>query len=192
MAIDGTLKYKIRAVYESNKLSPKRIMEERFSDAEVSVKTVESWVSKEGWEKNKYADLALALEALLDATLEEKLLNKSKEIITAEVVDTPPEGLQEEISKEAVRKAITSHSLVHMMGENLLRMEEFAKNSRSMGTNATFQAALIQTYHAIHGKEVRHTFKDINEVSDDDLENMSEEELKQLIIEAEGLDDTDA
>lgn len=193
MAIDQTLKYKIRAVYESHKLSPKKVIEERFPDAGVSHKTVEAWISKEGWVKNKYASLAVALESLLDKTLAETLVERGKDIIHAEVVDNGfPEDFEEEISREAVRKAITGHSLVMMMGENLLRMENFAKRAKSIGTSATFQAALISTYHAIHGKEVRHTFKDVEELSDDDLANMSEEELKQLIIDAEATSDSDA
>lgn len=184
--IDETLKYKIRAVFESHKLSPKRVMEERFSKEDVSVKTVESWISKEGWEKNKYHSYAMAIECLLDETIEEKLLEKGKELLHADVVDGLPDRLGAEITKEAVRKAITSNSLIHMMGENILRMEEHAKNSSSMGTSATFQAALISTMGAIHGKEVRHTFKSLTEISDEDLEKYSEEELKQLILQAEG------
>jgi hypothetical protein len=191
MAIDETLRVKIRAVYESNNLSVAKVMAERFPDADVSVKTVESWVSKYSWKKNRYADYAKALENLLDENIEKQLIEKGKELLEAEVMgDDVTDDLSKEITKEAIRKAITGHSLVNMMGENLLRAEIFAKSSKSIGTTATFQAMLIQTYTTIHGKEVRHTFKDFDskELTEEELKNLSQEELLQIVGELESED----
>ncbi len=181
--IDPTLKVKIRAVYESHNLSVAKMMKERFEGADVSIKTVESWISKEGWQKNKYKNLSLAMEEIIDKDIEEKLVKKGREIIEAEVFDRIDKDLEEEITKEAVRKALTSHSLMSMLGENLLRAEKFAKNSNGIGTNATFHAMLINTHQTLFGKEVRHRFIDDDKkhFSDEELAKMSEEELMQIV-----------
>jgi hypothetical protein len=184
MAVDETLKYKIRAIYESNNLSPKKVKEEHFPAEDVSDKTIASWVSKEGWIKNKYSSLTQAFEKLLGAEVEEKLKEKGREIVEGEVIGAMPETFKDAITAEAVRQALTINFMHQEMVKNLLRMGKLAEHSGSMGTLATYQAAQISTYHALHGKEVRHTFTDLDSLSDEELENLPTEQLEQLLINA--------
>ena len=65
MAIDKTLKLEIRAVYESNTLSVAKVLD-RFNSCDISAKTIESWVLKEKWIKNKFTDEKIAIEKLID------------------------------------------------------------------------------------------------------------------------------
>ena len=185
MAVDPTLKLKIRAVYESNNLSPRKLKETRFSDVDVSHKTIESWVSKEGWKKNRCGDMTEAMDALIDATINEKMMDKAKQMVKSALGDDEkPEAYVEEVSSEMARRAITLGALQMKMGENLYRAEFFAKNAKSIGTVQTYHAMLTSTYQTIHGKQTNFKLLDPSEkeYSDEELERMSTEELRQLAL----------
>ena len=82
MAIDASLKLEIRAVYESNNLSVAKVLE-RFPSCEVSAKTVESWVKKENWTKNRFKDEKIAISELVESTLP---IEEAKEIVKTKLL----------------------------------------------------------------------------------------------------------
>ena len=99
MAVDETLRLQVQAVYESNNLSVNKVLERFGAYPELKEKTVESWVKKYGWKKNKFESEALAIEVLIDSSLpleEAKRIVKEKlkgEIIEAEMIDDEDEDI---------------------------------------------------------------------------------------------------
>ncbi len=189
MAIDKTLKLEIRAVYESNNLSVAKVLE-RFDDCDISAKTVESWVLKEKWIKNKFEDEKIAIEKLIDTTLP---LEDAKEVIKATLVDNSHTTISTEqlneyshlVGKELAFKVLHQNTLQTMMAENLLRSERFAKVAKNIGTVATHHNMLTTTIKTLYG-EIKHitthnSNTNTKAYTDEELEAMSSEELDNLL-----------
>lgn len=196
MAIDASLKLEIRAVYESNNLSVAKVLE-RFPTCEVSAKTVESWVKKENWTKNRFKDEKVAISELIESTLP---LEDAKEIVKTKLLNPTITTIEENptpnftdidfdrygkiVAKELCYDVLSAKNLQALMGENLLRAKRFVDNSKNIGTNATYHNMLTTTVKTLYG-EIKH----INPSSgvakkvytDEELESMSLEELDRLL-----------
>ena len=167
MAIDASLKLEIRAVYESNNLSVAKVLE-RFPSCEVSAKTVESWVKKENWTKNRFKDEKIAISELVESTLP---IEEAKEIVKTKLL-SPAKTTQDEdfnpsftdidfdlygkvVAKELCYDVLSAKNLQALMGENLLRAKRFVDNSKNIGTNATYHNMLTTTVKTLYG-EIKH------------------------------------
>jgi hypothetical protein len=187
VAIDKTLKLEIRAVYESSTLSVAKVLD-RFGGCDISAKTVESWVLKEKWIKNKFENEKIAIEKLIDETLP---LEDAKEVIKATLVNNdkntlPPEQLNEYshlVGKELAFKVLHQNTLQTMLAENILRSEGFAKVAKNIGTVATHHNMLTTTIKTLYG-EIKHITthnSNTKAYTDEELEAMSDEELENLL-----------
>jgi CRISPR/Cas system CSM-associated protein Csm2 small subunit len=186
MAVDPTLKLEIRAVYEANNLSVAKVLD-RFPDCEVSPKTVESWVSKEQWQKNRFVDEKEAITVLVEDTLP---MEDAKEIIKGKLLnqgqsqhsDLDLEEYGKVVARELCYEVLSAKSLQALMGENLLRAKRFADNSKNIGTNATYHNMLTTTVKTLYG-EIKHINPKVKQkiYTDEELESMSNEELDQLL-----------
>ena len=194
MAIDASLKLEIRAVYESNNLSVAKVLE-RFPSCEVSAKTVESWVKKENWTKNRFKDEKIAISELVESTLP---IEEAKEIVKTKLL-SPAKTTQDEdfnpsftdidfdlygkvVAKELCYDVLSEKNLQALMGENLLRAKRFVDNSKNIGTNATYHNMLTTTVKTLYG-EIKHINPNMNKktYTDEELEQMSIEELDRLL-----------
>ena len=194
MAIDASLKLEIRAVYESNNLSVAKVLE-RFPLCEVSAKTVESWVKKENWTKNRFKDEKIAISELVESTLP---IEEAKEIVKTKLL-SPTTTTQDEdfnpsftdidfdlygkvVAKELCYDVLSAKNLQALMGENLLRAKRFVDNSKNIGTNATYHNMLTTTVKTLYG-EIKHINPNMNKktYTDEELEQMSIEELDRLL-----------
>lgn len=192
MAVDPSLKLEIRAVYESNNLSVARVLD-RFPDCGVSAKTVESWIKKENWQKNRFKNEKDAIKVLVEDTLP---IDAAKEIIkgkllTADAADDRPKYSNinldlygEIVAKELCFDVLSAKNLQALMGENLLRAKRFVDNSKSIGTNVAYHNMLTTTVKTLYG-EIKHINPKSNQriYTDEELANMSIEELDMLIGE---------
>ena len=194
MAIDMSLKLEIRAVYESNNLSVAKVLE-RFPLCEVSAKTVESWVKKENWTKNRFKDEKIAISELVESTLP---IEEAKEIVKTKLLSPTTTTQNEEINlsftdidfdlygkvvaKELCYDVLSAKNLQALMGENLLRAKRFVDNSKNIGTNATYHNMLTTTVKTLYG-EIKHINPNMNKktYTDEELEQMSIEELDRLL-----------
>lgn len=190
MAVDPTLKLEIRAVYESNNLSVAKVLE-RFPNCEVSPKTVESWVTKEKWKKNRFANEKEAVAVLVEDTLP---IEDAKEIIKGKILTE--EGIDPEVyytginldeygkivAKELCFDVLSAKNLQALMGENLLKAKRFADNSKGIGTNATYHNMLTTTFKTIHGevKYINPHSSGQKIYTDEELEEMAEKNPEQL------------
>ena len=160
MAIDKTLKLEIRAVYESNNLSVIKVLD-RFEHCDISAKTIESWVSKEKWQKKRFDDEKIAIEKLIDDNLP---LKEAKEVIKAKLVQDNTTSTVEQneyshlVGKELAYKILHQNTLQTMMAENLLRSERFAKSAKNIGTVATQHNMLTTTIKTLYG-EIYHKYQ---------------------------------
>lgn len=192
MAIDPTLKLEIRAVYESSNLSVAKVME-GFPNCDVSAKTVESWIKKELWEKNRFTDEKRAIEVLIDDTLpiekakdivKEKLLSKNSEnnppVSKYSKIDFDHYG--EIVAKELCYEVLSAKNLQALIGENLLKAKRFVDSSKNIGTNATYHHMLTTTVKTLYG-EIKHINPSTSKktYSDEELEAMSIEELDRIL-----------
>ena len=194
MAIDASLKLEIRAVYESNNLSVAKVLE-RFPSCEVSAKTVESWVKKENWTKNRFKDEKIAISELVESTLP---IEEAKEIVNTKLL-SPAKTTQDAdsnpsltdidfdlygkvVAKELCYDVLSAKNLQALMGENLLRAKRFVDNSKNIGTNATYHNMLTTTVKTLYG-EIKHINPNMNKktYTDEELEQMSIEELDRLL-----------
>ena len=194
MAIDASLKLEIRAVYESNNLSVAKVLE-RFPLCEVSAKTVESWVKKENWTKNRFKDEKVAISELIESTLP---LEDAKEIVKTKLLNPITTGQEDNqtpnftdidfnlygkiVAKELCYDVLSAKNLHALMGENLLRAKRFVDNSKNIGTNATYHNMLTTTVKTLYG-EIKHINPNMNKktYTDEELEQMSIEELDSLL-----------
>ena len=195
MAVNQTHKIEIRAVYESNNLSVKKVLE-RFPEVDVSPKTVESWVTKEKWIKNRFVNEKEAIEILIDDTLP---LAEAKDIVAATLLNDKDNDTGETtdelnfmtpeqkrkyagvVGKELAYKILHQHSMQEKMGINILRGEKIASASNNIGIVSTYHNMLVTTFKTLYG-EIKH----INPKSegkiytDEEIEKMSDEELEAL------------
>ena len=192
MAVDLSLKLEIRAVYESNNLSVAKVLD-MFPGCEVSAKTVESWIKKENWQKNRFKNEKDAIKFLVDDTLP---IDAAKEIIkgkllTADATDNSPKYTNidldlygEILAKELCYEVLSAKTLQALMGENLLRAKRFVDNSKSIGTNVAYHNMLTTTVKTIYG-EIKHINPKSNQkiYTDEELENMTLEELDTILGE---------
>ncbi len=191
MAIDETLRLQVQAVYESNDLSVKKVIERFSGYEEIKEKTVEMWVKKYGWKKNRFSSEEKAIEELIDTTLP---LDKAKEIVKnkmkAEVVDgevVDDEELDDEyagaVGKELAYKVLNLKNLQEKIAANLIRSEGFARNARNIGVVATHHNMLINTYQTIYGKQINLAPLDPTgaSLSEEEIRKLSDEDLKRLI-----------
>ena len=194
MAIDMSLKLEIRAVYESNNLSVAKVLE-RFPSCEVSAKTVESWVKKENWTKNRFKDEKIAISELVESTLP---IEEAKEIVKTKLLSPTTTTQNEEtnpsftdidfdlygkvVAKELCYDVLSAKNLQALMGENLLRAKRFVDNSKNIGTNATYHNMITTTVKTLYG-EIKHINPNMNKktYTDEELEQMSIEELDRLL-----------
>ena len=190
MAVDETLRLQVQAVYESNNLSVKKVLERFAAYPELKEKTVESWVNKYGWKKNKFEDEALAIEVLIDSSLpleEAKKIVKEKlkgEMIEPEICDDEDDDIYASmVGKELAYKVLSIKNLQEELALNLERSKQFAKNAKSIGTVATHHNMLISTYQAVWGKQINLAPVDPRNVglSEEDVKKLSDEELTRLI-----------
>ncbi len=186
MAVDQTLKLEIRAVYESNNLSVAKVLE-RFPNCEVSPKTVESWIKKENWQKNRFANEKEAITVLVDDTLP---IEDAKEIIKGKLLTAEQQSYTDQdldqygkiVAKELCYEVLSAKTLQALMGENLLRAKRFVDNSKNIGTNATYHNMLTTTVKTLYG-EIKHINPKVSGkiYTDEELEAMSNEELDNLL-----------
>lgn len=195
MAIDQDSKLKVQVIYESNNWSPREVKENRFADdEEIKIKTIESWVTKFGWKKNRFASEMEAIDKLIEGTLpinEVKKIVKDKmksDVVDCEVVDD--EDTDDEDDKysgmmaiELSYKVLNVHALQFEMANNLEKTKKLANKSNSIGTKKIYHDMLINTYQTIHGKNINITPKnpDDKSLSSEDIKNKSDEELDRLI-----------
>jgi len=186
MSVNKDIKLQIRAAYESNNYSVAKIFD-RFEGQGISKKTIESWVTKEKWQKNRFEKESEAISKLVDeiVSLEEvkDILSGKLEIdeaIEGEIIDRQYVAI---VGKELVYKVLNAHSLQEKMAQNLGRAENFAREARQIGTLATYHRMLIDTYQTVHGKQINLAPVDPSKsnLSDDDVKKLSDEELEKLI-----------
>lgn len=188
MAVDETLRLQVQAVYESNNLSVKKVLERFAAYEELKEKTVESWVKKYGWKKNKFESEALAIEVLIDSTLpleEARNIVKEKlksDVIEGDIVDDD-DRYADMVGKELAYKVLSVKNLQEELAANLERSKRFALNAKSIGTVATHHNMLISTYQAVWGKQINLAPVDPRNVglSEEDVKKLSDEELTRLI-----------
>lgn len=194
MAIDQDSKLRVQVIYESNNWSPREVKENRFSDdEEIKIKTIESWVSKFGWKKNRFASEMEAIDKLIEGTLpidEVKKIVKDKmksDVVNCEVVDDEEDEEDDKYPElmaiELSYKVLNVHALQFEMANNLESTKKLARKSNSIGVKKTFHDMLINTYQTIHGKNINITPKnpDDNSLSSEDIKKKSDEELDRLI-----------
>lgn len=195
MAIDQDSKLKVQVIYESNNWSPREVKENRFADdEEIKIKTIESWVTKYGWKKNRFASEMEAIDKLIEGTLpidEVKKIVKDKmksDVVDCEVIDE--EDTDDEDDKysglmaiELSYKVLNVHALQFEMANNLEKTKKLANKSNSIGVKKTYHDMLINTYQTIHGKNINITPKnpDDTSLSTEDIKKKSDEELDRLI-----------
>ena len=198
MAIDQDTRLRVQVVYESNNWSPREVKENRFSnEEEIKIKTIESWVSKYGWKKNRFASEMEAIEKIIDGNIpiddvkkiiKNKMKNESMdgEIIQGEIVDEDDEESDNKymdlMGKELAYKVLNAQSLQIQMAENLDKTKTLAQNSRSIGVKKTYHDMLTKTYEVIHGrninipptnpKDATLTPEELREKSDEELDNL--------------------
>lgn len=194
MAKDLSLKLEIRAVYESNNLSVAKVLKQ-FPNSDVSAKTVEVWVKKENWQKNRFSDEKKAIAQLVDGNLpveaakeiiKEKLIsqNNKEEESNSFYTDIDFNVYGRIVAKELCYEVLSAKNLQALIGENLLRAKRFVDNSKNIGTNATYHNMLTSTIKTLYG-EIKHINPKTNSriYSDEELEAMSIEELDNLLGE---------
>lgn len=195
MAIDQDSKLRVQVVYESNNWSPREVKENRFADdAEIKTKTIESWVTKFGWKKNRFASEMEAIDKLIEGILpidEVKKIVKDKmksDVVDCEVVDD--EDIDDEDDKysglmaiELSYKVLNVHALQLDMARNLESTKKLASKSINIGVKKTYHDMLINTYQTIHGKNINITPKnpDDTSLSTEDIKKKSDEEIDRLI-----------
>jgi|GEM_PF-1959331 len=191
MAVDKTLKLEIRAVYEANSLSVAKVLE-RFPSCGVSAKTIEFWIKKENWQKNRFVDEKEAIAILIEDTLpikEAKDIIKVKLLKEQEIQDNNKytnidfDTYGQIVSKELCFDVLSAKNLQALIGENLLKAKRFVDNSKNIGTNATYHNMLTTTIKTLYGeiKHINPTTLNKKIYSDEELENMSLEELDNLL-----------
>ena len=201
MAVDKEIKLEIRAFYESNTLSYAKVathfVELGYEDYK---KSMENWGRTDvpRWEKNKYADIAEALESLVDESVMDAMHDKAQEMIKnkikgdhsetvdAEVLDEEDlEAMSAAAVKQLTYKILNKNALTAKMAQNLERAEKKAKKAKTIGVLSTYHNMLTTTYTTVHGKQTNIVLSDPNhEVkSDKELEDMSSEELQDLLEE---------
>lgn len=188
MAVDETLRLQVQAVYESNNLSVKKVLERFAAYPELKEKTVESWVAKYGWVKNKFEDEALAIEVLIDSSLPlEEAKRVVKEKLKIDILDGELPSDEElyagMVGKELAYKVLSIKNLQEELALNLERSKQFARNAKTIGTVATHHNMLISTYQAVWGKQINLAPVDPNKagLSEEDVKKLSDEELTRLI-----------
>lgn len=194
MAINEDSKLRVQVIYESNNWSPREVKENRFADdEEIKIKTIESWVTKFGWKKNRFASEIEAIDKLIEGTLpidEVKKIVKDKmknDVVDCEVVGDENDDEDDKYSGmmaiELSYKVLNVHSLQYEMANNLQKTKRLADNSNSIGVKKTYHDMLINTYQTVHGKNINITPKnpDDNSLSTEDIKKKSDEELDRLI-----------
>lgn len=192
MAHDPQLISRVRALYESNNLSFKRLYED-FSEISSSVashKTIEGWASadkKKGipWIKNRYSSLAEAIDAVVEQNMEQlqntatdAIKNQIKGVVPAELIDD--DTYLNALGENEVRKSLTKQGIVEMMEENLLDAFKLAKTSGHINTKATFQMMAKSVMESKYGKNINIGTVDISNITEEELNNMSQQELIEL------------
>jgi hypothetical protein len=200
MAIKDDVKLRVQVIYESNNWSPREVKENRFaSDEEIKIKTIESWVTKFGWKKNRFASELDAIDKLIEGNLpidEVKKIVKNKmksEVVDCEIVgeeDKEDDDDNDEDNKysgmmaiELSYKVLNVHALQLEMAKNLESTKSLASKSNSIGVKKTYHDMLINTYQTIHGKNINITPKNPEDktLSQEDIKHKSDEELDLLI-----------
>lgn len=195
MAINHDSRLKVQVIYESNNWSPREVKENRFvDDEEIKIKTIESWVTKFGWKKNRFASEMEAIDKLIEGTLpidEVKKIVKDKmksDVVDCEIVDEDDTDDEEDeysglMAVELSYKVLNVHALQFEMANNLARTKKLANKSNSIGVKKTYHDMLINTYQTIHGKNINITPKnpDDTSLSTEDIKNKSDEEIDRLI-----------
>ncbi len=193
MAIDETLRLKVQVVYESNNLSVKKVHERFAAYEELKEKTIESWVSKYGWIKNRFENELEAIDKLIDGSLPlEDIKNIIKtsmekdansETVEGEIIDEDLEYI-ELASKELAYKVLNAHTLQAELAENLMRGKKYAQKAKSIGTVKTYHDMMIGTYQTIYGKQINLTpvNPDNKILTEEEIAKLPEEELDKLIF----------
>ena len=188
MAYDPTIKSKVRATYESNNLSFKKV-HELFPDIP-SHKTIEGWASADKkkdspWVKNRYSSMSEAIDAVVEQNMEElqgsatdAIKNQMKGIVPVELVDD--EAYIKELGANEVKKSLTKHGLVEMMEDNLMDAFKLAKTSGHINTKATFQMMAKSVMEAKYGKNINVGTLDMNNITNEEITQMSQEQLIEL------------
>lgn len=190
MAHDPTIKSKVRATYESNNLSFKKVHEDFFFSDIPSHKTIEGWASadkKKGspWVKNRYGSMSEAIDAVVEQNMEElkgsatdAIKNQMKGVVPVELIDD--EEYIKALGESEVKKSLTKHKIVEMMDENLLASYKLAQNSNHINTKATFQMMAKSVMEAKYGKNINVGTLDMSNITDEELTQMNQEQLIEL------------
>ncbi len=195
---DESLKIKVRAKYESNDYSFKRLWELFYSDIVASHKTIESWAmadKKKGisWVKNRFKDSSSAIDEIFRdsdvvANLQKETKNKLKEAST-QMLSTFSKAVKAELMDDYFNEVASNTTYVkigkmqleEMMDKNLLIGKGFADNSNNIATNAIFQDMLSKVFVAKYGKHVQISTSNIGEIINvDKLDGLSEKELLEM------------
>jgi len=189
MAHDPQLISKVRATYESNNLSFRKV-HELFAHEIPSHKTIEGWANKdkkEGspWVKNRYPSLAEAIDAVVEQNMD-ALQEVATEAIKKQMGGVVPVELVEDeaylhaLGESEVKKSLTKQGLVEMMEENLKEAYKLAQNSAHINTKATFQMMAKSVMEAKYGKNINIGAVDMSNITNDEIAQMSQEQLIEL------------
>lgn len=197
MAIDEVLRLKVQAVYESNDLSVRKVVDRFAAYDDIKEKTVESWVRKYSWKKNRFNDEIEAIDELINNSLpmddikkvvRESMLNDSNKTIEGEIIDDEVDKESEddylsEVSKELAYKVLNVHSLQGEIAENLNRSRKFAQKAKTIGAVKVHHDMLVSAYQTIHGKQINlaPVNPNSNVLSEEEVQKLPDEELDRLI-----------
>ncbi|MDD5360425.1 MAG: hypothetical protein PHI79_04590 [Sulfurovaceae bacterium] len=185
MAKDPTIKLRIRAFFESHSVTYKEL-HEHFKDMEVSQKTMEYWGREEQWEKGKYKNLDVAIDAIFAAEMTNNIEGQAKKLVKQLAIGVcKDKGAEEyfvnEITKELLFAAVNKNFLAKEMVENLADAKRIATISRMIGVKKTYHDMLTSTYTTLHGRQTNIGLINPKVVDDQTLEQISTEELMEII-----------
>jgi len=195
MAHDPQLISKVRATYESNNLSFRKV-HELFSHEIPSHKTIEGWASKDKkdgnpWIKNRYSSMSEAIDAIVEQNIEvlqdkatEAIKKQMKGIVPVELVED--EAYIKALGESEVKKSLTKQGIVEMMEDNLLEAYTLAKKSGHINTKATFQMMAKSVMEAKYGKNINIGAIDMSNITNDEIAQMSQEQLIELANDLKG------
>ena len=193
MAYDESIKAKVRATYESENLSFRKV-HEMFSSEIPSHKTIESWAKADkerglGWVKNRYSNLDEAIDSVVEQSISELKDNASKAlkqelkrggVVPLELVENS--SYIDSLGEQQVKKALTKKSYMDMMDENLLEAHVLAKNSMNIGTKATFQMMIKSVVETKYGKNINLNNSNSSDIIDiGTMEGKTEAELLEML-----------
>lgn len=185
MAKDPALKLRIRAFFESKEITYKELFEQ-FKDCGVSQKTMEYWGREDKWEKGKYKNLDIAIDAVFAAEMTENIEGQTKKLVKQLAIGVVKDkGAEEyfvnEITKELLFAAVNKNFLAKEMVENLADAKRIATVSRMIGVKKTYHDMLTSTYTTLHGRQTNIGLVPPTVRDTQSLEQLNSDELLELL-----------